>query len=170
MQTTERATKNLKFELERFDRFCKHIIIPVLTDLQLSATDYRKPINITATQIAEEYGHSLSKAFALMFKRLVKHRVDEQGKRSGSLWLPYPKALFHFVKWLEVTKEETGRSLLKYLEAQGVQEMTWHPALKRWITPELKRMIKECEEDPELNDGVDYAALYKSLTVRKEVT
>lgn len=164
MATAERATKNLKIELDRFNQFCKSIIIPVLADIQLSHSEYRKPVTITATQVSEDYGHSASKAFSLMFKRLAKHKVDETGKRGGSLWLPYPKALFHFSKWLETTEEETCRSLLKYLEAAGVQQMTWHPALRQWVSAEALAAIKACADDPEMNDGIDYGKLYKSLT------
>lgn len=167
MATTERATKNLKDELERFSTFTKHLLTPVLIDLQLSTTEYKKPLNITATQISDQYGFSISKAFALMFKRLAKHKIEADGKRNGSLWLPYPKALFHFQKWVETTEEETGRSLLKYLEAAGVQEMTWHPALKAWITPDLRRQIKECSDNIDLNDGVDYSKLLKSLAMKE---
>jgi hypothetical protein len=160
-ETKRRATKNLDLELQRYQEFCTNIMCPVLVDVQLSTTEYRVPMTATVVEIAETYGHSLSKAFALMFKRLAKNKVREDGQRDGSLWLPYPKALAHYAKWNETTSEKTGRSLLEYLEGHGVQEMTWNPALKKWLSADIVRAIKECNDD---NDKTDYAALYKSLT------
>lgn len=158
--TKRRATKNLDLELRRYQEFCANVLCPVLVDVQLSTTEYRAPFATTTVEIAETYGNSLAKVFALMFKRLAKNKVDDNGQRSGSLWLPSPKALHHFAKWNETTTEHTGRSLLAYLEEHEVQELIWNPALKKWLSADIVRAIKELNDE---QDTTDYAALRKSL-------
>ena len=162
--TKDRATKNIALETQRFMEFCANVMVPVLSDIVTApSVCYREPSFTTIRSINELYGNSAAKCFAILFKRLSKGGINRQNEAYKASWVPNIQAISLMSQWRNETNEVTARSLLKFLQAHGLQELEWDKRLKAFIPADFVKSIREAIEDNEEPDDVDYGSMLVAL-------
>jgi hypothetical protein len=158
-----RQTKNLDQEITRFADFTVEVLNPILASLTSDRTSPDPTYGITVTAVYEKYGFSNSRAFQMMFRRLANGNCegtirvirDSAGKVTGfsrnglysPTWKPNEIALLGYKEWRKSTTEFTGRSLVKFLEDFGANELVWIPDLEDWFNEEDVQILIDYLKD-----------------------
>ena len=163
MTQETRATKNLELEIQRFYDFSTNILVPVFRDITLNNSNYRAKREISLRMVNELYGHSTSKVFNLLFKRISRGGYSDKTKQAyQTSWVPNIDSLIHFADWHDTTEEMTSRSLYLYLVEHQCEQLEWVKEVKAWLPIDLIEQIKDRQKVQDLDD-TNFTTLKKSL-------